>query len=122
MAAELKILRSPSGNEAYMQGLDKMKIVETYGEKIVSEWRRSYVVAPPKVFKDDSRHPINDRRYRDVDPALLPDTENLGDVLKRVKSLYEMEIKDQLKEGKRLLIVCHGSPIRAWTNILMNIV
>lgn len=97
-----------------------MKIVETYGEKMVSEWRRSYVIAPPKVFHDDPRHPINDRRYRDVDPALLPDTESLGDVLVRVKSLYEMEIKNRLKEGKRLLIVCHGSPIRAWTNILMN--
>lgn len=105
-----------------MKGLDKLKIVEAYGEKMVSEWRRSYLIAPPKVFNGDPRHPINDKRYSDVDPALLPDTESLGDVLARVKSLYEMEIKAQLKEGKRLLIVCHGSTIRTWTNILMNTV
>jgi 2,3-bisphosphoglycerate-dependent phosphoglycerate mutase len=56
------------------QGLDKMKIVEAYGEEMVAEWRRSYVIAPPKVFPEDPRHPINDKRYRDVDPALLPST------------------------------------------------
>lgn len=88
---------------------------------MVGEWRRSFVIAPPKVFEDDPRHPINDRRYRDVDPALLPKTESLGDVLVRVKALYEQEIRAQLLEGKRLLIVCHGSPIRAWTNILMRL-
>jgi 2,3-bisphosphoglycerate-dependent phosphoglycerate mutase len=98
-----------------------MKIVEAYGERMVGEWRRSYVIAPPKVFEDDPRHPSNDKRYRDVDPALLPKTENLGDVLLRVNDLFEREIKGQLLAGKRLLIVCHGSPIRAWTNILMKL-
>jgi 2,3-bisphosphoglycerate-dependent phosphoglycerate mutase len=104
-----------------MQGVDKLKMVETYGEQMVSEWRRSCVIAPPKIFPEDARHPINDRRYRDLDPTLLPNTESVGDVLARVRSLYEMEVKDALKEGKRLIIVCHGSPIRAWTNILMNL-
>jgi 2,3-bisphosphoglycerate-dependent phosphoglycerate mutase len=66
-----------------------MKIVEAYGEQMVADWRRSYVIAPPKAFPDDLRHPINDRRYRDVDPVLLPETENLGDVLLRVRSLYD---------------------------------
>ena len=65
-----------------------MKIVEKYGEKMVAEWRRSYVIAPPKVFPEDPRHPINDKRYKDVDPSLLPCTENLGDVLERVRDLY----------------------------------
>ena len=95
-------------------------MVEIYGESMVSEWRRSYTIAPPKVFEDDARHPINDRRYKQVDPALLPCTEHLGDVLARVRKLYESEIRGQLLMGKRLLIVCHGSPIRAWTNILLN--
>ena len=103
-----------------LQGVDKLKMVELYGENMVAEWRRSYTIAPPKVFQDDARHPINDRRYKHVDPALLPCTENLGDVLARVRRLYEKEIKGQLLMGKRLLIVCHGSPIRAWTNILLN--
>jgi bisphosphoglycerate-dependent phosphoglycerate mutase len=38
-----------------------------------------------------------------------------------VRNLYEQEIKGQLLGGKRLLIVSHGSPIRAWTNILMKV-
>jgi len=60
---------------------------------MVNQWRRSYYIAPPKLFTDDLRHPIHDKRYRDVDPSLLPCTENLGDVIERVRKLYESSIK-----------------------------
>ena len=41
---------------------------------MVAEWRRSYKIAPPVVFPEDPRHPINDEKYKDIDPALLPNS------------------------------------------------
>lgn len=67
-----------------------MDIVRQYGEEMVNQWRRSYDISPPKLFPDDPRHPIHERRYRDVDASLLPCTENLGDVLERVRRLYDI--------------------------------
>lgn len=100
--------------------MDKLTVVDKFGEKIVGEWRRSYHIAPPKLFPEDPRHPTNDPKYRHIDPSLLPSTEHLGDVLERVKNLYESEIKKELENKRRLLIVCHGSVVRALTNIILG--
>ena len=97
-----------------------MPVVKKYGEDIVAEWRRSYKISPPVVFPDDPRHPINDPKYSHVDPSLLPNSEHLGHVLKRVRFLFDSEIKRDLEEGKRVLVVCHGSVTRVFTNILLN--
>ena len=51
---------------------------------------------------------------------MLPNSEHLGHVLERVQALYETEIKKDLEEKKRILIVCHGSVTRVFTNILFN--
>lgn len=64
MGTQLKILWSIAGRLLLIKGLDKLKIVEEYGEKMVEEWRRSYTIAPPKVFPEDPRHPVNDKRYK----------------------------------------------------------
>lgn len=77
-------------------------------------------MGPPKVSLDDPRHPANDRRYAEVDPALLPSAEHLGDVLARVKVLFDQEIRGELEKRKKLLIVCHGSVVRVLTNILLG--
>ncbi len=50
MGVELKVLWSIPSNYVYTKGLDKLKIVDVYGEAMVNEWRRSLVVAPPKMF------------------------------------------------------------------------
>jgi len=47
-------------------------MVDIYGKEMVSLWRRSLTISPPKMLTDDPRHPIHDSKYKDVDPALLP--------------------------------------------------
>ena len=86
----------------------------------MAEWRRSYRIAPPVVFPEDPRHPVNDPDYSQIDPSLLPNSEHLGHVLKRVQTIFDSEIKKDLEEGKKVLVVCHGSVTRVITNILMN--
>lgn len=58
-----------------LQGLNKLETVEKHGKEQVQIWRRSYDIPPPALEENDTRHPKNDKRYRDLAPELLPKTE-----------------------------------------------
>jgi len=60
-----------------LQGLNKLETVEKHGKDQVQIWRRSYDIPPPALEENDTRHPKNDRRYRDLPAELLPKTEVL---------------------------------------------
>jgi 2,3-bisphosphoglycerate-dependent phosphoglycerate mutase len=96
-----------------LQGLNKKETAEKFGAEQVQEWRRSYDVPPPPLESDDERHPAHDDRYDDIDPADLPATECLADVVDRLLPYWYEEIVPELKDGKVVLIVAHGNSIRA---------
>lgn len=58
-----------------LQGLNKLETVEKHGEEQVKIWRRSYDIPPPALEENDTRHPKNDKRYKDLTPQQLPLTE-----------------------------------------------
>src|SRR4029078_4922459 len=66
-----------------LQGLNKKETTETYGAEQTTLWRRSYDVPPPPSPADSPEHPLNDPRYRLLDPAVLPASECLKDVVAR---------------------------------------
>jgi 2,3-bisphosphoglycerate-dependent phosphoglycerate mutase len=101
-----------------LQGLDKAETVARHGADQVKIWRRSYDISPPALTIDDPRHPRHDRRYRDVDPQLLPATESLKDTLARVEPLWQGSIAPQLARGRNVLIVAHGNSLRALVKML----
>ncbi|MEY2470323.1 MAG: 2,3-bisphosphoglycerate-dependent phosphoglycerate mutase [Actinomycetota bacterium] len=104
-----------------LQGLNKKETEEKHGEKQFKLWRRSYDVAPPPVDRDSPHHPINDPRYADVPPELLPGTECLKDVLERVLPYWDDAIVPELHEGKTVLIAAHGNSLRALAKHLLDI-
>lgn len=57
-----------------LQGLNKLETVEKHGKEQVQIWRRSYDIPPPELEINDERHPKNDKRYKNIDPSLLPRT------------------------------------------------
>jgi 2,3-bisphosphoglycerate-dependent phosphoglycerate mutase len=101
-----------------LQGLDKAQTVERHGEAQVKVWRRSYDIPPPPLERDDPRHPVHDRRYAGIDPALLPGTESLKDTLARVAPYFEARIAPDLRAGKNVLVVAHGNSLRALVKML----
>lgn len=96
-----------------LQGLNKSKTAETYGEEQVHLWRRSYAVRPPALTRDDPRYPGNDPLYKDLSEDELPLTECLKDTVARVLPYWESEIAPTLRAGKKVLICAHGNSIRA---------
>lgn len=96
-----------------LQGLNKAETAEKFGEDQVKIWRRSFAIAPPKVERNDPRHPVNDLMYKDVDPSLLPAGESLKDTYERVIPYYKMAVEKDLSNGKRVILSGHSNSIRA---------
>lgn len=95
----LKVFTDKALNErsyGALQGMDKKKAAEIYGESQVFKWRRGYSYKPPEG-------------------------ESLKDVYERVVPYFEKVVIPRLKKGQTILIVGHGNTLRALIKFLENI-
>ena len=95
-----------------LQGLNKDDTKKKYGEEQVKLWRRSADVRPPALTKEDERYPGHDPKYKDLTKEELPTTENLIDTIHRVITYWNTDIKQELEQGKQVIIVAHGNILR----------
>jgi len=103
-----------------LQGLNKEETRQKYGEEQVLLWRRSTDVKPPELSEDDERYPGNDPKYKKLSKEELPKTENLIDTINRVMVYWNSDIKKDLEDGKRVIIVAHGNSLRGLIKYLDN--
>ncbi len=101
-----------------LQGKNKAAIKEEFGAEKLQLWRRSYDTAPPPLAPDNPWDVAGDPRYRGLDPADLPRTECLADVVRRVVPYWESVVVPDLRgaaaEGDgAVLVAAHGNSIRA---------
>lgn len=95
---EIPIFMSVDLAERYygnLQGLNKQKTREKYGDEQVHLWRRSYNIKPPGG-------------------------ESLEDTCIRTTPYFEKYILKDLKEGKTVLVSAHGNSLRAITMYVEN--
>lgn len=104
-----------------LQGLNKAETQAKYGEKLVTEWRRSYSTPPPPVDESSPHYPGNDPRYKGVPKHLLPKSESLKTTGERMMPEWEGEIAPRLKRGENVLIAAHGNSLRALVKHLDDI-
>ena len=93
----------------------------TFGEDKSYHWWRGYDVSPPCLSKDDPRHPRYSSLYRDLDPALLPDSESLAQCKTRLIPYWNEVLVPAIQSGKRLIIVSHGNTLRSLRMHVENI-
>jgi len=97
-----------------LTGLNKKETAEKYGDEQVFTWRRSFDTPPPQLELDDPRHPIHEKKYKNIlEKDELPRGESLKMTLERFMPLWENTISKELKDGKNLLITAHGNSLRA---------
>ena len=103
-----------------LQGLNKDDTRKKYGEEQVRLWRRSADVRPPALEITDKRYPGNDPKYKDLAKEDIPTTENLIDTVERVIKYWNSDIKKDLLENKKVIIVAHGNILRGLIKYLDN--
>ena len=100
-----------------LQGKNKAEVMATAGKELLMLWRRSYDTPPPPLSADNPWSTADDPRYRDLDPADIPHTECLADVVERVLPYWESAIVPDLRltaeKGGAVLVAAHGNSIRA---------
>lgn len=104
-----------------LQGKDKAQTLEQYGQEKFMTWRRSFDVPPPPIANDSEYSQAGDIRYREIDPAVLPQTESLKLVIDRMLPYWQDEISSDLLSGKTVLVAAHGNSLRALVKHLDNI-
>ena len=117
---KLKIIKNWRLNERHygaLQGLNKKKTSEKYGQEQVLKWRRSFDIQPPASEKT-----VNDSELSfEISKKHIPLSESLRDVINRFEPYWKNEILKELKAGKQILIVAHGNSLRALLMIIKNI-
>ncbi|AXR05092.1 2,3-diphosphoglycerate-dependent phosphoglycerate mutase [Salinimonas sediminis] len=101
-----------------LTGLDKAETAEKHGEEQVKIWRRSFDVPPPSVDTDSEHFPGHDRRYRNIDPSILPKAESLKLTIERVLPYWHDVIRPSIQDGKQVIIAAHGNSLRALVKYL----
>ena len=104
-----------------LQGLNKSEIALKYGDDQVLIWRRSYSTPPPKLELNDERHPKFDSLYKNLEENDLPDSECLADTVDRFLPYWHNQIKEDILNNKKVLIVAHGNSLRALVKYLNNV-
>jgi 2,3-bisphosphoglycerate-dependent phosphoglycerate mutase len=112
----LPVRRSWRLNERHygaLQGKNKAQTREQYGEEQFMLWRRSFDVPPPPIDDDDPYSQSRDPRYALLPADLLPRTECLKDVARRMLPYWHDAIIPDLASGGTVLVVAHGNSLRA---------
>lgn len=104
-----------------LQGLNKDETRKKYGDEQVLLWRRSADVRPPELDVNDPRYPGNDPKYKDLKENELPKCENLLDTIKRVVKYWNSDIKKDLLDNKKIIVVAHGNSLRGLIKYLDNL-
>lgn len=118
---ETKSWRLNERHYGALQGKNKADAAEKYGDEQVHIWRRSYDVLPPLLDANDEGSAVNDRRYAELDPRIIPGGENLKVTLERVIPFWEDNIAPDLLDGKNVIVAAHGNSLRALTKYIENI-
>lgn len=101
-----------------LQGLDKRAVLAEHGAERFALWRRSYSVAPPPLPPGSRWDVADDPRYAQLDPAVLPRTECLADVVARLAPYWQDQMVADLRAGRVVLVVAHGNSLRAMIKYL----
>jgi 2,3-bisphosphoglycerate-dependent phosphoglycerate mutase len=96
-----------------LQGKNKAETKAQYGEEQFLAWRRSYATPPPPLTDGDPRSAAHDPRYAGLPPDVIPATECLADVVKRLLPYWEDALAPDLLAGHIVLVAAHGNSLRA---------
>ncbi|XP_023304301.2 2,3-bisphosphoglycerate-dependent phosphoglycerate mutase-like isoform X1 [Lucilia cuprina] len=106
-----------------LTGFNKRQVANKYGEEKVQIWRRSFDVLPPPITPDNPYYDKirNNPKFKDIPKDQFPDNESLKTLMLRTVPLWENEIMPKVLKGQKVLIVAHGTVVRALMKYIEDI-
>ncbi|MEJ8838159.1 2,3-bisphosphoglycerate-dependent phosphoglycerate mutase [Ramlibacter sp. AN1133] len=104
-----------------LQGLSKAETELAFGRDQVRLWRRGFGTRPPAAGDADRLGIQNDCRYGGLDPADIPGSESMQDTVVRLELLWDHAIAPSVASGRRVLVVAHGTTLRAFSRLLSGL-
>ncbi|XP_055373832.1 phosphoglycerate mutase 2-like [Condylostylus longicornis] len=106
-----------------LTGFNKRQTADLYGEEKVQIWRRSYDVIPPPITPKNPYYEVirANPKFKCIPENEFPDCESLETTLKRVVPFWENVIVPEIKKRKNILIVLHGTSLRAIIKHIENL-
>lgn len=96
-----------------LQGRDRRAVRAEYGDELFRLWRRSVDVPPPPLEPASEWETSADPRYGDLPRDLIPRTESLADVGRRLLPHWYGAVVPDLNAGHTVLVTAHGNSLRA---------
>lgn len=96
-----------------LQGRDRRAVRAEYGDELFRLWRRSVDVPPPPLEPTSEWETSADPRYGDLPRDLIPRTESLADVGRRLLPHWYGAVVPDLNAGHTVLVTAHGNSLRA---------
>jgi len=91
-----------------LQGKNKAKVREEYGDEKLLEYRRGFRTPPPPLDWDPSADP----RYADLPRDVMPRSECLADVIDRMLPYWYDGVVPDLVAGRVTMVAAHGNSLR----------
>jgi len=117
----LPMVKSWQLNERHygaLHGLSKEATAMQFGEDQLKLWRRSFSQRPPPSPVVESEDFARDPRYAGV---AVPLSESIEDTVVRARTLWEQTIRPATSSGSPVLIVAHGTSIRALIKVICGL-
>lgn len=94
------------------EGLSKPRLAQGLGKEAVQAFRTELDSRPPKMTRSHPYWHGDEKKYADLDPKDIPDTESLQDTMDRTLPLWNTRIKPELQAGNNVMVVAHGHSLR----------
>ena len=96
-----------------LTGLNKAETRVRHGAEQLHLWRRGYDTPPPPIRDDNEFNPNASPAYADLPPELVPRSECLSDVVRRLLPYWHDALVPDLRRGHVVLVAAHGNSLRA---------
>lgn len=96
-----------------LTGLNKAAVRERFGGEQLHRWRRGYDTPPPPIRAGHEFDPAACAANAAMPPDLVPRSECLADVVRRLLPYWYDVLVPDLRGGHTVLVAAHGNSLRA---------
>jgi 2,3-bisphosphoglycerate-dependent phosphoglycerate mutase len=102
-----------------LTGFHRDRAEALFGQNQIKEWLTRSELAPPLLEESSALHPRLNYKYRPIS-SIVPSTETLIDIRKRVLPFFYDQLLNNLYLGQNILVVTHEDIVKAIIRLLNN--